>query len=103
MEGKPSSQRERMLRKACGSFALMVADERPGDPEVEKPFSLEDVFGWYRDCPEQIERAVIFGSRLALIAREKRIQLSCRRAKGKGGTVVSVSRRHLRVAWNGEG
>lgn len=49
--------RDRMLRKACGSFALMVAGERPGDPEVEKPYSLADVFDWYRDCPEQIERA----------------------------------------------
>jgi hypothetical protein len=39
----------------------MVAGERPGDPEVEKAFSLEEVFGWYRDCPEQIERKVIIG------------------------------------------
>jgi hypothetical protein len=37
----------------------MVAGELPGDPEVEKPFSLAEVFGWYRDCPEQIERAVV--------------------------------------------
>jgi hypothetical protein len=35
--------RDRMLRKACGSFALMVAGELPGDPEVEKLFSLEGV------------------------------------------------------------
>jgi hypothetical protein len=47
-----------MLREACGSFVLMVAGEKPGDLEVEKPYSLEGVFDWYRDCPYQIERAV---------------------------------------------
>jgi hypothetical protein len=26
------------------SFVLMVAGELPGDPEVEKPYSLEEVF-----------------------------------------------------------
>jgi len=51
----------RMLRKACGSFALMRAGELPGDPEVEEPYSLKGVFEWLRDCPEQIERAVILG------------------------------------------
>jgi hypothetical protein len=50
-----------MLRKACGSFALMVAGELPGDAEVEQSFSLADVFDWYQDCPEQIERAVVRG------------------------------------------
>jgi hypothetical protein len=40
----------------------MVAGELPGYPEVEKSFSLEGVFEWLRDCPEQIERAVIMGA-----------------------------------------
>jgi hypothetical protein len=33
-----------MLRRACGSFVLMVAGDKPGDSEVEEPYSLEDVF-----------------------------------------------------------
>jgi len=32
-----------MLRKACGSFALMVAGELPGDPEAELPYTPEGV------------------------------------------------------------
>jgi hypothetical protein len=67
-----------MLRKACGSFALMVAGELTGDPEVEEHHSLEEVFGWFGDCPEQIERAVIVGGRLAPIA----MQTGARRPKG---------------------
>jgi hypothetical protein len=55
--GEEYELRDRVLRKACGSFVVMVAGELPSDPEVEKSYSLEDVFGWYRDCPEQIERA----------------------------------------------
>jgi len=47
-----------MHRKPCGSFALMKAGDKLGDPEVEEPCSLDGVFDWYRDCPEQIERAV---------------------------------------------
>jgi hypothetical protein len=47
--------------RSCGSFVLVVAGELPGEPEVEKSFSLEGVFEWYRDCPFQIERAVIIG------------------------------------------
>jgi hypothetical protein len=53
--------RDRMLRKACGSFVLMVAGELPGEPEVEKSLSLAGVFDWYRDYPEQIVRAVVIG------------------------------------------
>ena len=57
----PAAQcRQRLMgphaRKACGSFVLMVAGELPGDHEVEESCSLEEVFGWFRDCPEQIER-----------------------------------------------
>ncbi len=55
-----------MLRKACGSFVLMVAGELPSDPEVEKPYSLEGIFGWYQDCPEQIVRAVVTCSSQAI-------------------------------------
>jgi hypothetical protein len=50
-----------MLRTGERSFALMVAGELPGDPEVEKPISLAGAFDWLRDCPEQIERAVVTG------------------------------------------
>jgi hypothetical protein len=29
------------------------------DPEFEKSHSLEGVFGWFRDCPQQIKRTVV--------------------------------------------
>ena len=45
MTGEEYELRDRMLRKAYGSFVLMKAGELPGDPEVEKPYSLEEVFG----------------------------------------------------------
>jgi hypothetical protein len=45
----------------CGSFVLMVAGELPGDSEVEKPYSLQAVYNWLQDLPEQIERAAING------------------------------------------
>lgn len=54
-----------MFRKACGSFVLMRAGELPGDFEVEEPYSLAEVFDWYQECPEQIERVVIMGGRSA--------------------------------------
>lgn len=43
--------------------AEMALAHKVGDEveQVEQPLSLEDVFEWYRDCPEQIERAVIAG------------------------------------------
>ena len=60
--GREYELRDRMYRKgACDSFVLMVAGELPGDPEVETPYSLDRVFDWYRDCPEQIERTVVCG------------------------------------------
>jgi hypothetical protein len=43
--GQEYELRDRMLRKACGSFVLMRAGELPGDPEVEKSYSLSEVFG----------------------------------------------------------
>jgi hypothetical protein len=57
--GEEYQLRDRMLRKACGSFVLLVAGESPGDPEVEEAYSLEQVFEWLRECPQQIERAVV--------------------------------------------
>ena len=44
---------------ACGSFVLMRAGDLPGDPEVEEPYSLDRVFEWLRELPEQIERAIV--------------------------------------------
>jgi len=58
---EPFELRDRLLRTGERSFVLMVAGELRGDPEVEKPYSLRGVFEWLRDCPEQIERAVILG------------------------------------------
>ena len=55
-------QMVRMVRKACGSFALMKAGDKPGDPEVEEPYSLDGVFYWLQECLEQIERAMIHGA-----------------------------------------
>jgi hypothetical protein len=55
---EPFELEDRMYRKACGSFVLMVAGELPGDPEVEKSYSLAGVFEWLRECPEQIRRVV---------------------------------------------
>lgn len=46
-------------RIACGSFVLLRAGDLPGDPEVEQHYSLQEVFEWQRDCPEQIEPAVL--------------------------------------------
>lgn len=60
--GQEYELRDRMIRKSCGSFVLMVAGELPGDPEVEKSYNLAGVFDWYRDCPAQILRAVVFSS-----------------------------------------
>jgi hypothetical protein len=50
---------DRMVRKPCGSFVLIEGPEKPGDLEVEKPYSLEHVFEWLQEYPWQIERAVI--------------------------------------------
>lgn len=58
--GQEYELRDRMLRKACGSFVLTVAGDKPGDPEVEEPCSLPAVYAWLQDLPQQIERAVIW-------------------------------------------
>jgi hypothetical protein len=57
LTGEEYELQDRVLRTGERSFVLMVAGEKPGDPEVEFAYSLEDVFGWLRDCPQQIERA----------------------------------------------
>lgn len=61
--GEEFELQDRMYRKACGSFVLMRAGERPGDPEDEQSFSLAEVFAWLSELPWQIERAVYVGQR----------------------------------------
>lgn len=52
---------DRMVRKVDGTFALFVAVGFPGDAPIEEPMTLAEVFEWYQDCPEQIERVVVQG------------------------------------------
>jgi hypothetical protein len=59
LTGEEYELQDRLLRTGERSFVLMVAGEKPGDPEVEQPYSLKGVFDWYQDCPQQIEREVI--------------------------------------------
>jgi len=40
----------------------MRAGEKPGDPEVEEPYSLDEVFDWLRECPVQIQHVVVTGT-----------------------------------------
>lgn len=60
--GEEYELQDRMLRKACGSFVLRRAGELPGDLEVEEPYSLQAVYRWLQDLPEQIERNVILAA-----------------------------------------
>jgi hypothetical protein len=41
------------------AHASRVISMKAGDPEVEESYSLEEVFEWLRDCPEQIVRTVL--------------------------------------------
>jgi hypothetical protein len=59
--GEEFELQDRLLRTGKRSFVLMVAGEKPGDPEIAKSLSHAGVFDWHQDCPEQIERAVIDG------------------------------------------
>jgi hypothetical protein len=59
--GEEFELQDRLLRTGERSFVLMVAGEKPGEPEVEKSLSLAGVFDWYRDCSQQIERVMIDG------------------------------------------
>ena len=59
--GEEFELQDRLIRTGEQSFVLMVAGEKPGDPEVAKSLSLTGVFDWYQDCPGQIEREVTSG------------------------------------------
>jgi hypothetical protein len=59
LTGEEYELQDRLLRTDGQSFVLMVAGEKPGDPEVAKSLSLAGVFDWYRDCPQQILRVVL--------------------------------------------
>jgi hypothetical protein len=52
---------DRMMRTPDGKFYLIEGPGRPGEPEVVTPYSLQAVYHWLQDLPEQIERAVIMG------------------------------------------
>jgi hypothetical protein len=52
---------DRLVQKACGALALFRAGLRPGDPEVEEPYTVDDAFSWYQDCPFQLTRCAIVG------------------------------------------
>lgn len=54
---------DRLYRKSESEFSLIVAGNLPSDPSIEKALSLSDVFAWYQECPDQIERIVINGGR----------------------------------------
>jgi hypothetical protein len=57
--GQEYELQDRLLRTGEQSFVLMVAGEKPGDPETVKSLSLAGVFDWYQDCPQQIARVVL--------------------------------------------
>lgn len=52
---------DRMVRRGDWFF-LIEEPEKRGEPEVEKPCSLEEVFEWLNEWPETIERTVITNS-----------------------------------------
>jgi hypothetical protein len=76
--------RDLMLRKAYGSFALMVTGEEPGDPEVEKPYRFEGGFYYANDgavedqAHDRIlgQRAGVPGIPIALHLRHVRLTVS---------------------------
>jgi hypothetical protein len=59
--GESFELQDRLLRTGERSFVLMVAGDKPGDPEVAKSLSLHAVYHWLQDLPEQIERTVVRG------------------------------------------
>jgi hypothetical protein len=61
LTGEEFELQDRLLRTGERFFVLMVAGEKPGDPEVVTPYSLKAVYSWFQDVPEQIERVVIVG------------------------------------------
>lgn len=52
---------DRMVRKSNGTFVLIQSPDRPGGPEIVKPYSLQAVYGWLQDLPWQIRRTVVSG------------------------------------------
>jgi hypothetical protein len=81
--------KDRMVRKPCGQFYLIEGPDKPGGPEVVKPYSLQAVYDWYQDCPEQIERAVIMGGGTAELAERPRAG----RRETAGPLALTVARR----------
>ena len=61
LNGIEHEVRNRMVRKPCGSFFLIEGPGRPGESEVVTPYSLQAVYRWLQDLPEQIERTVVCG------------------------------------------
>lgn len=53
---------DRMVRRLDGKFILIESPDRPGEPEVVRPYSLPAVFRWMKELPWQIERTVISGN-----------------------------------------
>jgi hypothetical protein len=49
---------DRMVRRGR-RFILIMSPDRPGEPDIEQPYSLAAVFAWLREFPWQIERTVI--------------------------------------------
>lgn len=45
-----------------GTHSVFIAGDLPGDPPTGKPLMLKEVFAWYQDCPEIIERVVVQGA-----------------------------------------
>jgi HsdM N-terminal domain len=52
--GEEFELQDRLLRTGERSFVLMVAGEKPGDPEIAKSLSLTDVFAWLRIVPSRL-------------------------------------------------
>ncbi|MEO6945388.1 MAG: hypothetical protein ABI146_08225 [Nitrobacter sp.] len=48
---------DRMVRRGR-QFFLIEGPARPGESEIEKRYTLRQVFEWLQELPEQIERAV---------------------------------------------
>ena len=54
---------DRLYRKSDSEFSLLVAGDLPGDTPIERGLDLQNVFAWYQECPDQIERIVIDGEK----------------------------------------
>ncbi|MEY9184556.1 hypothetical protein [Bradyrhizobium sp. USDA 313] len=101
--------KDRMYRVSRDSFVLAVAGELPSDPEVEVAYSLEEVFAWYQDCPQQIERAVIVNANhwpddlkrlmdLVVTCHVWGRQLNAEQMREKLASALDEGRRHYLVA-----